>query len=53
MRKEPHAELSLTAMKMLWDTTLDFVGAIEAISGTLGYGLKSTLLTQVRNVSED
>lgn len=47
MRKEPHARLSLNAMKTLWDTTLDFVGAIEALSGTLGYGLKSTLLTQV------
>lgn len=41
-------QLSLGEMKTLWDTTNAFVAAMECISGTAGFGLKSTLLTQVK-----
>jgi hypothetical protein len=49
IRKEAHVKLSLSEMKTLWDATIDFVGSIEKISGTAGFGLKSTLLTQVES----
>ncbi len=47
-RKEAHARLGLADMKALWDATTHFVGAMERISGTAGFGLKSTLLTQAK-----
>lgn len=47
IRREAHVRLTLSEMKTLWDTTFGFLSAIDAISGTGGFGLKSTLLTQV------
>lgn len=35
-------------MKTLWDATINFVASMERISGTAGFGLKSTLLTQAK-----
>ena len=50
-RKEANMKLALGEMKTLWDFTTAFVAAMERISGTAAFGLKSTLLTQVRNAS--
>lgn len=46
-RKEAHLRLTLGEIKTLWDATTAFIAAMERISGTAGFGLKSTLLTQV------
>jgi len=40
--------MDLGEMKILWDSTTHFVSAMERISGTAGFGLKSTLLTQAK-----
>jgi vacuolar protein sorting-associated protein 54 len=47
-RKEAHVKIDLGEMKVLWDSTTHFVSAMERISGTAGFGLKSTLLTQAK-----
>jgi vacuolar protein sorting-associated protein 54 len=47
-RKDAHVKMELGQMKVLWDTTTHFVVAMERISGTAGFGLKSTLLTQAK-----
>ncbi|KAM3577725.1 hypothetical protein VYU27_000269 [Nannochloropsis oceanica] len=47
-RKDAHVRMELGQMKVLWDSTAHFVSAMERISGTAGFGLKSTLLTQAK-----
>ena len=41
-------QLSLRDLKNLWDSTLEFLQAVEALSGTTGYGLRSCLLQQAK-----
>ena len=48
LRKEVHVQLSLRDLKNLWDSTLEFLQAVEGLSGTTGYGLRSCLLQQAK-----
>ena len=43
-----HVQLSLRDLKNLWDSTLEFLQAVEGMSGTTGYGLRSCLLQQAK-----
>lgn len=51
-RREANVSMDLAEIKVLWDSTMSFLGAVEQISGTAGFGLKSTLLTQAKQFVE-
>lgn len=54
LRKESHSLISFEEMKKLWDTCLQFTVQLEKCSHgqTKAYGLRSTLLNQVKSFME-